>query len=703
MKRDFIIEIGTEEIPAGFINGAIETLHNLVTEKFRSSMISYEKSYFYSTPRRLIVHVTGVDEAQKDQFEEIKGPPKKAAFSDIGRPTQAALGFIQTNNATLNDITIKATPKGEYLYLNKTVKGVDTITILPGIIAAALGALVFPKAMKWDSTEVRFARPVRWMLCLFGEDIIKFKFGTVESSNRTYSIRRLNTSATVSSPGEYFDVIKKLDVIIDTKVRCNSIITSLNSISEKLCLKPYKDEDLINEVANLTENPEPILCEFSPEFLKVPEKILTFTMIKKQRYFPLYENSGKLSNKFVVFSNGKPLQMDEVRYGNQKVIAARLADAEFYFKEDCKTTLEAKAEKLKNVAFQQKLGSVHEKASRISALAQYLYSNLITKVPPQDEYKKAKLEKIKKCAELCKADLTSEVVKDFTELQGYAGMVYAQRDGLAEDISKGIFEHYKPCFKGDTLPETTEGQCVGIADKLDTIAGCFVIKMIPTGSGDPYALRRAALGIIEIALHSSLSFDFAKIVEFAIRSYPEALIAAEKCEVKNTVADIVNFIKQRFETKLKELGLRYDVINATLWNGVSNVYEDHRKAACLSKARTSKEFISLVTPFKRALNITKNIESVDIRPELLAIDAEKELYEKYSKVKAEVDIDLAANDYFNAFTHLSVLNEPIDRFFTGVMVMDKDENLKNNRVALLCAIRNLFFRLVDISQLVIDE
>jgi len=703
MKRDFIIEIGTEEIPAGFINEAIENFHNGLTEKIRSSLIGYEKSYYYSTPRRMAVYITGMEENQKDLVEEIKGPPKKVAFSDLGRPTQAALGFIQTNNATLNDIAIKSTGKGEYLFITKTTKGAATASILPNLLAGAIQSITFPKSMKWDATEARFARPVRWIVCLFGEEPIKFRFGGVESSDETLGLRRSGQKAKVKSANAYLEVLRELQVVADPKIRCNTIITELNSAAEKLGLKPYKDEALINEVANLTENPFAILCEFNRDYLKIPDRILTSTMIKKQRYFPLYDSQGNLTEKFVVFSDGKPGLVDEVRYGNQKVIAARFADAQFYYREDCKTTLEGKAEKLKNVVFQQKLGTMHEKSRRISALARFIYENLLFKVPPNPEYRAEKLEKIGKCGELCKADLTSEVVKEFTELQGYAGMVYAGLDGACPEVAKGIFEHYKPCFKGDSLPETIEGQCVGIADKLDTIAGCFIIKMIPTGSGDPYALRRAALGIIEIALHASFSFDLTGALSKAVDLYPAALTQEFQCDRGKTVSDMMNFIKQRFETKLKEMNVRYDVVNATLWNGVANIYEDYRKAMSLAKARTSKEFLAMVTPFKRALNITKKAESTQVKAELLQVPAEKALYERYLKVNQDVEGDLSSNDYFAAFNHLSVLNEPIDKFFADVMVMDENVEMKNNRIGLLCAIRDLFFRLVDISQLVIDE
>lgn len=704
MKKDFIVEIGVEEIPAGFIEPAIDSLHTIITEKLRSSNIGYEKSYFYSTPRRLTVYVTGVDQTQKDQFEEVKGPPKKIAFSDIGRPTQAAIGFIESNNARIEDVTFKATPKGEYLYLNKVIKGVSSSELLPAIVTSSLAALNFPKSMKWDVSQLKFARPVRWILCLFGSDVVKLNFAGVESSNKTFSIRRMNTFAEAASPAAYFDVVKKLGVTIDLSERCNAIISSLNQIAEKHGLKTIKDEALVREVANLTESPYAILCDFDANFLKIPEKLLTSTMIKKQRYFPLYDSQSKLTNKFVVFSNGVPALADEVKYGNQKVITARFADAEFYYKEDAKTTLAQKADKLKNVVFQQKLGTVYQKACRVASLAKYLYNGLILKAAPSDEHKKSKLEKIEQCALLCKADLTSEVVKEFTELQGYAGMVYARNEGLAEEIATGIYEHYKPCFKGDTLPSNIEGQLVAIADKMDTIAGCFAIKMIPTGSGDPYALRRAALGIVEIAINSALSFDFAAFARYALELYPEALRAAEQCDINKTASEISNFLKQRFETKLKEINIRYDVINAVLWNGVDNIYEDYRKAMSLSKARGEKEFISLALPFKRAVNITKNIDSAPaVNPALLAVEAEKTLYAGYQKVNAEAGAAIDANDYALAFKKLSELNEPIDKFFAGVMVMDKNEELKNNRIALLCAIKSLFLRLADISQLVIEE
>ncbi len=704
MKKDFLVEIGVEEIPAGFIEAAIDSFHTIVTEKLRSSNIGYEKSYFYSTPRRLVVYVTGVDQTQKDQFEEVKGPPKKIAFSDIGRPTQAAMGFIESNNAKIEDVVFKATPKGEYLYLNKVIRGVNSAELLPAIITSSLTSLNFAKSMKWDASQVKFARPIRWILSLFGSDVVKFNFAGVESSNMTHSIRRMNSSAEVSSPAAYFDTVKRLGVIIDLSERCNIIISGLNQAAEKYGLKTIKDEALVREVANLTESPYAILCEFASDFLKLPEKLLTSTMIKNQRYFPLYDLQSKLTNRFVVFSNGFPAQPDEVKYGNQKVIAARFADAEFYYKEDAKTTMSQKSEKLKTVLFQQKLGSVHQKALRIAELAKHLYSSLILKAQPSDEHKKSKLEKIEQCALLCKADLTSEVVKEFTELQGYAGMVYAANEGLPAEVASGIYEHYKPCFKGDTLPSNIEGQAVAIADKMDTIAGCFAIKMIPTGSGDPYALRRAALGIVEIAVNSTFSFNFTELAKYALGLYPQELLSAEQCDINKTAVDIGAFVKQRFETKLKESGVRYDVINAVLWNGVSNIYEDYRKTLCLSKARAEKEFIALAQPFKRAVNITKAIDSPPaVKPELFTLDAEKELYAKFSKVNSEACAAIDANDYELAFRRLSELNEPIDNFFAGVMVMDKNEDLKNNRIALLCAIKGLFLKLADISQLVIEE
>ncbi len=487
MEQDLLLEIGTEEIPARFIPGALDALKDLARERFIQSRLKYREIKTIGTPRRLALLVFGVSPFQDDKEENIIGPPKSSAFDENGRPTKVVLGFAKAKGVRVEDLGSFETPKGVYIGLKKKIQGLPANGVLAEILPQMILALPFPKFMRWGTSSFRFARPIHWIVALFGEQVVPFSLEGIDSGNQTFGHRFMAPAAIpLKDAGEYVSKLRKAMVIVDTEEREDQLCMAIEALARKAEGQVLADPELLQEVNFLVEFPEPVSGRFNPEFLQLPPEVLITSMKEHQRYFPLVDRQGILIPAFIAINNTRVEDTLRVVRGHEKVLRARLSDAQFFFREDLKKPLHEKVEALKTVVFHSRLGTSFEKVERIIELAAFLSR----KLSPENE------EMVRRCAFLCKADLTSLMVGEFPNLQGIMGREYALRSGEQEETARGIFEHYLPASSGSPLPETTTGTLVGLADRLDTLTGFFGLGQIPSGSADPYALRRQAQAVI---------------------------------------------------------------------------------------------------------------------------------------------------------------------------------------------------------------
>lgn len=502
-----LFEIGTEEIPARFMSGAFEYMETFIQDKFKEYRIDFEKVRATGTPRRLVLFVEGVAEKQRDLEEEVIGPPAKVAFDATGKVTKAGEGFARAQGVSIEDLKVKQTPKGEYVYVVKKEKGKPTKELLPDILKEMVLKFPWPKSMRWGKRKIRFARPIHWFLALLDNEVIELNISDIPSGNVTYGHRFLSPKPKqVNSPQDYPEIMKNSYVVFDHEERMAMIKDQIQQEATKVGGVPDEDPDLLHEVTFLVEYPVSTTGKFDKKYLDLPQEVLTTTMKSHQRYFPVFNRKGEILPYFIVVNNIITDDMDLITRGNERVLKARLADAKFFYDEDKKTPLMEMLEKLKNVVFQEKLGTSYEKVMRFREIA----NKLAEKLAPE------KKEKVDRCALLCKADLESQMVNEFDELQGVMGREYAYAQGEDPEVAEGIFEHYLPRFSGDNLPTTDTGAIVGIADRIDTIVGCFGIGLTPTGSEDPYGLRRDALGIIQVILHKGYRISLSELIDQAL-------------------------------------------------------------------------------------------------------------------------------------------------------------------------------------------
>ncbi len=697
-KLDLLLEIGTEEIPVKFLNPAIEQLDNSIKKMLESERLNFSEVKTYYTPRRLAILVKGIDEAQEDKKIEIKGPPKRAAFSDIGRPTPAALGFANNAGLKVEDLMVKNTNKGEYLFAFKLLVGKPTKDILKEKLPEIIKKINFNKSMIWETSNLRFARPIRWILALFGNEKIKFKLSNISSSNFSLGLRCDGPpSIFIDEPAQYEEALSDNSIIVDFNKRKTMIKDQIAKLSSDLNGEVLMPEELLDEVTNLVEFPQALKCSFKEEYLTLPEDVLANVMIKHQRYFPIKGEKGLLPY-FITIANGPNLNIENVIDGNERVIEARLSDGKFYFLEDQKISIFDYSKKLDTVTFHKKLGTLRQKVERIKKLTNILVEDF--NFSP-DEIEKEK-EILEKSCELCKADLQTYMVFEFPELQGRMGQVYAQSECIDEKISNAIWEHYLPRYRGDITPDSVEGQILCLADRIDTITGGFIGGMKPTGSQDPFALRRSAFSLIENCLENKINFNLRKLIQYSIEFYSEELEIEDNDVLKQ---EIFEFILQRLETSLKDRGIRYDTIDALYSIGINDIYNIHKRAIALEEIRDEEAFIQIITPAKRTTNILKKEkknEFIKISTALFEKDIEKEVFETSNIIGENVEKFLLAEEYINAFKELLKINSVIDQYFEDVHVMHDDENIKNNRIAQIKIISNLFKQIADLSKLVIE-
>ncbi|MBI5206691.1 MAG: glycine--tRNA ligase subunit beta, partial [Candidatus Firestonebacteria bacterium] len=559
MVSDLILEIGTEEIPARFIQEALFQLKNNTNKIFEREVLIFNDLNIFGTPRRLVLYVKELDEFQGSRKKIIQGPAKKVAFCG-DKLSKAGEGFIRNNGIKEEDIQIKTTERGEYIYAVKEEPPDKTLSVLKKILPEIIFSIDLPRTMRWDS-NIRFVRPIRWCLALFGNTIVEFNIGDIVSNNITYGHRLLKPIyQQIAVTTDYFSKIKKLHVIIDPEKRKKLILTKIKKLAKSLDAVPIIPDKLLYEVINLVEFPDVILGDFSPEFLEIPKEVLIETMTSHQKYFPIQNRDGSLLNKFLIVTNNNK-NKDIIKEGNEKVLKARLFDARFFYYEDIKTPLIQKTTHLEKVIFQESLGTLAQKSIRMERLSSFISGKL-------NLYDI--IDSVNRCVKLSKVDLITEMVKEFPELEGTMGSIYAVKSGESEDVAKGIYEHYLPRFTGDILPQTNIGAIVSIADKLDTITGCFVAGLIPSGSEDPYALRRQGIGIIEIMISKEMSISLDDLVISSLGLFPEFELSKTSNDYndKNKFTDItlkiIDFLLQRLRFILQEKGIKFDTLDAVL-------------------------------------------------------------------------------------------------------------------------------------------
>lgn len=711
-----LFEIGTEEIPAKFMPGILKQLKELAAAKMQELRIPFEDITVYGTPRRMAFIADGVAETQADVVVEAKGPSVKIAYVS-GAPSKAAQGFARGQGVDVKDLVVR----DNYVYAVKHLAGQPVVELLPGLLMDILTSLSFPKTMRWADYEFRFVRPIRWMVALFGDQIIpveicgvksgKFSMGhrfmqqslkaAAESQgllsaalskvgNKVYSaLAGVKGAVEIPSAGDYKKVMYDNFVMVDQDERRALILQQIKDLAAQNGGEAEINADLLEEVNYLVEWPTALCGKFEEKFLSLPKECIITPMREHQRYFPVLDEDGNLLNKFITVRNGGSEHLDIVTHGNERVLRARLSDAEFFFNEDRAIKLEDRLEKLKTVSFQEGLGNMYDKSERLVKMAEMLRFAINT---PVDE------EELRRCALLCKTDLVTGMVIEFTELQGVMGREYALLDGEKPEVATGIFEHYLPRFAGDALPATTIGRIVGIGDKLDNICATFSRGLAPTGSQDPYALRRQALGVINILLDANYHISMAKIIAGTLY-----LLNIKPEETGKLVPQIMEFFKQRLRNLLMDQGIRYDVIDA--------VFADKRNDDMVDLAVRCKALATyveagnaepLVQVSVRVSNLCKKIEKeVAISGALFKDESENKLHEVVAAVSKEIIPEIVLYDYAAVLKAGEKVIEPVNAFFDNVMVMDEDENVKNNRLAMLEEVRGIVNAVGDLSLLVL--
>ncbi|MDR0138323.1 glycine--tRNA ligase subunit beta [Metabacillus idriensis] len=664
-KHDLLLELGLEELPARFVTDAMNQLSLKTTNWLKEKNISFGEVNVFSTPRRLAVQIEGVAAKQEDIEEEAKGPAKKIALDGDGNWSKAAVGFSRGQGASVEDIFFKEIGGIEYAHVQKFIKGKETKELLTELSEIITG-LTFPKNMRWGSQELRFARPIKWMMALYGQEVIPFNITGVQTGKETRGHRFLGSDQVINHPSEYEKSLLSQFVIASPVKRKEAILTQLHHIEEENKWNIPIDKDLLEEVTNLVEYPTALFGKFEEEYLSLPEEVLVTTMKEHQRYFPVKNAEGELLPYFVTVRNGDHNHIENVARGNEKVLRARLSDAAFFYNEDQKLVISDNVKKLDKIVFHEELGSTGDKVRRMTSLSQTL----------AERFNVSSEEKthVLRAAEICKFDLVTHMVYEFPELQGIIGEKYARAFGEAEEVAAAVNEHYMPRHAEDSAPASTAGAIVALADKLDTIAGFFSIGVIPTGSQDPYALRRQASGIVQILLAKKWTISLDELFDLALAPFNEI----DQNKVKN---EMLAFFKMRVKHVLDEKKIRYDIIDAVLGAGHMELTAIMEKAAVLEDAAKDESFKGIMEAFARVQNISKKGTGAAVNPELFKNKEEQELYDQYVHVKDEYEANTAAGEYHAAFAALRSLQPFIQAYFNETMVMAEDEALKNNRLA----------------------
>ncbi|SDI85981.1 glycine--tRNA ligase subunit beta [Alteribacillus bidgolensis] len=693
-NNNFLLEIGLEEMPARFVTDAMNQLQNKLEEWMKENRISFQSIEAFSTPRRLAVRINELAEKQDDISEEAKGPSKKIALDDNGEWTKAAIGFAKGQDVDLNALFFKELKGTEYVFANKDIKGKYTSELLLEL-EAIITNISFPKNMRWGSYSLKYVRPIHWIVALFGDKVIPFHITDVKSGRKTFGHRFLGTEVEIFDTNYYEEELLNQYVIVNPNKRKEAIRQQIDEIAENEHWSIPVDNGLLEEVNNLVEYPTAFYGSFDEEFLNIPDEVLITSMREHQRYFPVEDKSGKLLPYFIAVRNGNSEYLDNVKKGNEKVLRARLSDAKFFYEEDQKLHPEEAAAKLDHIVFQEDLGTIGDKIRRLKKIAPAFGEIL--------GVEKNKRMDIERAAALSKFDLVTLMIDEFSELQGIMGEKYALMAGENENVAAAIKEHYQPRYAGDEAPSTITGAVLGLAEKLDTITACFGIGMIPTGSQDPYGLRRQAAGAAQILLEHDFSVRLEDLVNKTIESLENSgILKRPGAEVKQ---DILSFFGLRLKNILSERCIRYDIADAVLEQAGEPVSLVVKKAAFLQAKLQDENFKDTVEALSRITNISKKENNNDnsVKVNLLEENQEKELYEAYLKLKQELPNQLAAAKVEEAFTLLEEIKPVIHHYFDHVMVMSEDEEIKENRLTQMSNLSSEIHRFANFQHIVFSS
>jgi glycyl-tRNA synthetase beta chain len=720
MKKDFLLEIGCENLPSGYINGALRQLEETFTGELGSLNIKYDSIYVTGTPNRLVVQLRGLPGKQEASVTTVTGPPVSVAVAGDGSWTKAAEGFARKQGVTVDQLMRVETDRGEYLAVQVEEKGRAVDEVLSAGVPGWISSIRFPKVMKWDSTDLRFARPVRWVLALLGDDLLGFGLGRLESAPATRLSPYFTDDITVGSQEEYFALLKKSKISLDREEREAIVLKEARGAAESAGGKLVEDAELVSMVANLVESPVVMTGTFDRKFLDLPREVIVTALKSHQRYFSVQDAKGDLMPLFIAFADGIDKNRAEILKGYERVLQARLEDAGFYFREDTSVPLDKMAERLGGIVWLEGLGTLADKAERVSALAR----SICEVWRPGDDRLAGRAAR---SALLAKADLASEMVKDgkeFTKLQGYIGREYAIASGEEPEVCDAVFEHYLPRFSGDELPSSETGTVLALADRLDTIAGCFIQGFAPTGSQDPYALRRQALGVLRICFEREIPLDIREILQKSLGQFGEEAVAASGQRADEIHAGMTELFSQRLNTMLRDEGLDYDLVSASLtapWEYPAAVRSTARRLQEIRDAGALPEF---VLAMKRIVNILpkQHRRPVTLEEGISAIrelsgegggartfdtglfeePEEGSLLAAAQRASAELQ-SLDVERSSQGIDIMARLVEPVNSYFEAVLVNCDDESVRDNRISFLLALSRVCGRFCYFSEIVVEQ
>ncbi|MEM7008354.1 MAG: glycine--tRNA ligase subunit beta [Thermodesulfobacteriota bacterium] len=693
MAKELILEIGSEEIPAGFLDYAVEDLKSLAKKMLDENSLSYSDIEAFGTPRRLALRVTELSEQQEDRVEEAFGPPVKIAYDEKGNPTKPALGFAKAQGVDFKDLTTVTRDRGDFLAVKRNIKGQKTDKLLKEILPDLILSIPFRKSMKWGNGDQTYVRPLRWIVALLGGKTITFNIESLKSSSKSYGHRFMHPKGfKVSSWDDYQKGLQEGYVVLDQNKRREDIRRGTSELAEKIGGYIPQDDDLLETVSNLVEIPVVLKGDYEKDFLSLPKEVLISVMKNHQKYFPVFSktNQDELLPHFI-FVCGTPVKdSDVVSKGNERVIRARFTDARFFYDEDKSAPLWDKLEDLKGMVYLSGVGSYYDKTERLKIIANELGNMLGFENETRH---------IVRAAFLSKADLATQMVFEFPELQGIMGKYYAEISGETNEVAQAIKEHYMPTGRDGKLPESDYGAVLSIVDKIDNISSCFISGLIPTGTSDPYALRRQAIGIINILLEKNLHLSLNESFSIGLNAIAEQTEGKFSDKTNEALENIMNFMTERFRNIMTSEGYEQDVVEAVVSVEFDDVLDAKRKIEALTEFRKAADFEALGAAFKRVVNIVKDHAGQDILDEHFIETAEKNLHSSLNDVKGKVEDKIIEKNYLDSLILMKNLKEPVDNFFDNVMVMDKDPKIKENRLSMLAQIKNLFFKIADFSKL----
>jgi glycyl-tRNA synthetase beta chain len=692
---NLLLEIGTEEIPAGYITPALNALSSALLQKLTDARIDHGKAEVYATPRRLAVKIDDVADKQKSVQREIIGPPAKVGFDDQGNPTTAALKFAEKVGVPVKQLVTKETPRGAYLAAVVRQRGVATPTLLKDILPHVILSIPSPKKMRWADLDIEFARPIHTILALLGHQVIRFQLGNIKSNRYTNGHSFMSPGKIkLEASDDYLSTLSSARVMADMQQRRSKLERDIAKVAKKLNGRILPDAELVDIVNNLVEYPVAVAGNFDKEFLEVPDEVLINAMREHQKYFAVVGKDNKLMPCFIAVNNTVAKDMAVVAKGHERVLRARLADAQFFYQGDLEIPNDNRVNMLKKVLFQAELGTVYEKIERVAGIGKFI-STAVEQAQAADVNNTDLQKHVVRAAMLSKSDLVSQVVGEFPKLQGIMGRIYASVAGESSEVAAAIEEHYRPVYSGAPLPGSPVGAILSIADKIDSICGCFSVGLVPTGASDPYALRRQGIGILQIMQDQGFSFSLSDLIE-------ESLTHFKPQNPAMVQGQVYTFLQNRMTHLLVDDGFSKDTVAAVLSVAADNIPDTWRRAGALEQLKAKPDFEPLAVAFKRVVNIIKKADDIQAKgadQNLFQHESEAALLNAYKQVKNRVEDDLANGLYDQALVKIASLRDPVDDFFEGVMVMADDVNVRHNRLALLGNIAALFGKFADFSKL----